>query len=116
MGGRVGILGADGVCVVLNLSNEVFEAGVGGNCGFELLVEILYVLLLERTVCGPEVSQNCERYNLGETGVIVFERLIKLLRDILLNLGLNCLVEVVVLFERYFILQFFQMLITPEYQ
>ena len=41
MGRRVGVLGADGVCVVLNLSNEVSKAGVGGNCGFERLVKVL---------------------------------------------------------------------------
>ena len=64
-------MGADGVRVVLNLSNEVFKTGVGGNCGFERFVKVLYVLLLERTVCGPEVRQNCERSNLGETGVLV---------------------------------------------
>ena len=71
MGGRVGVLGADGIRVVLNLSDEVFEAGVGRNCGFQRLVKVLYALLLERTVCGPEVRQNFERSNLGETGVLV---------------------------------------------
>ena len=70
MGGRLGVLGADGVCVVLNLSDEVFESGVGGNCGFERLVKVLFVLLLKSTVCGPEVRKNCERLNLGETGVL----------------------------------------------
>ena len=67
-------MGADGVCVVLNLGDEVFESGVGGNCGFKRLVEILYVLLLERTVGGPEVSQDCECSDLGETGDLVFEQ------------------------------------------
>ena len=58
MVGRVGILCADSVCVVFNLGDEVFEAGVGGNGGFDLLVEILDVLLLEGTVGGPEVGQD----------------------------------------------------------
>ena len=58
------------------------------------------VLLLERTVCGLEVSQNCERSNLGETSDLVFERSIKFLRDVLLNLGIYGLVNVVVLFEQ----------------
>ena len=49
---------ADGVFVVFDLGDKFFEAGVGGNDGFELLVEILDVLLLERTVCGPEVGQD----------------------------------------------------------
>ena len=49
---------ADGVCVVFDMDDEVFEAGVGGNGGFELLVEILDVLLLEGTVGGPEVGQD----------------------------------------------------------
>ena len=93
-------MGADGVCVVLNLIDEVFEAGVYVNCGFEGLVKILYVLLLEPTVCGPEVSQYCERSNLGETGDLVFERSIELLRGIMLNLGLYGLVNVVVLLEK----------------
>ena len=101
-------MGSDGVCVVLNLSDEVFEAGVGGNCGFERLVKVLYVLLLERTVCCPEVSQNCECYNLGETGVLVLERTIELLRDILLNLGLYSFVNVVVIFEQSEILDVFR--------
>ena len=57
MGGRAGILCADGVCVVFDLGDKVSEAGVGGNSGFELLVEILDVLLLEGTVGGPEVGQ-----------------------------------------------------------
>ena len=91
-------MGADGVCVLLNLSDDVFKAGLCGNCGFERLVKILYVLLLERTVCGPEVSQNCERSNLGETGVLVFECSIKLLRGVLLNLSIYGLFDVVVLF------------------
>ena len=65
-------MGADGICVVFNLSDEVFVAGVGKNGSFELLVEILDVLLLEQTVCGPEVSQDCERSDLGETGDIYF--------------------------------------------
>ena len=90
----------DGVYVVFNLGDEVFEAGVFGNGGFERPIKIVYVFLLEKTVCGPEVSQNCERYNLGETGVIVFGPSIKLLRDILLNLGLYGLVDVLVIFEQ----------------
>ena len=49
---------ADGVCVVFDLGDEVFEAGVGGNGGFELLVKVLDVLLLEGTVGGPEVGQD----------------------------------------------------------
>ena len=55
----------------VTLSDKVFKSGVGGNCGFERLVKFLYILLLERTVCGPEVRQTCERSNLGETGVLV---------------------------------------------
>ena len=57
MGGRVGILCAEGVCFVFNIGDEVFKAGVGGNGGFELLVKILDVLLFEGTVGGPEVGQ-----------------------------------------------------------
>ena len=49
---------ADGVCVVFDLGDEVFEAGVGGNGGFELLVKILDVPFLEGTVGGPEVDQD----------------------------------------------------------
>ena len=48
----------DGVCVVFDLGNKVFEAGVGGNGGFGILVGILDVLLLEGTVGGPEVGQD----------------------------------------------------------
>ena len=81
------------------MRDEVFEAGVGENCDFERLVKVLYVLLLERTVCGPEVRQNCERSKLGETGILVLYRTIKLLRDIFLNLGFYGLVHVVVFFE-----------------
>ena len=72
LGGRVGILCADGVCVVLNLGNKVFKADVVINGGFELLVKILDVLILEQTVCGPEVSQDCECLELRETGDIFF--------------------------------------------
>ena len=90
-------MGADGVCVVLNLGDEVFEAGVGGNCGFKRLVGILYVLLLEQTAGVPEMSQDCERSDLREISDLVFERSIELPRDILLNLGLYGLVDVVVL-------------------
>ena len=52
------MLSADSVCVVFDMGGEVFEAGVGGNGSFELLVKILDILLLERTVCGPEVGQD----------------------------------------------------------
>ena len=48
---------ADGVCFVFDMGDEVFEAGVGGNGGFELLVKILDVLLFEGTVGGLEVGQ-----------------------------------------------------------
>ena len=82
------------------MSNEVFGSDVCGNGSFERLVVILDVLLLEQTVCGPEVSQDCERYDLVEPGDLVFERSIELLRDILLNLGLYSLVTVVVLLKQ----------------
>ena len=82
------------------MSDEVFKAGVGRNSGFKLLVKILDVLLLERTVCGPEVSQDCECSDLGETGDLVFERSIEILQDILLNLGLYGLVNIVVLLKQ----------------
>ena len=72
MGGRVGILCADGVSVVFNLGDKFFEAGVGGNGSFELLVEILDFLLLEGTVGGPEVGQDLKRSDLRETGDLVF--------------------------------------------
>ena len=49
---------ADGVCVVFDLGEKFFKAGVGGNGGFELLVKILDVLLLEGTVGGPEVGKD----------------------------------------------------------
>ena len=56
--------------------------------------------LLERTVCGPGVIHDCERSDLGETGDLVFERSIELLRDILLNLGLYLLADVVLLLKQ----------------
>ena len=49
---------ADGVYVVFDLGDEVFESGFVGNGGFEILVEIVDVLLLERTVGGTEVGQD----------------------------------------------------------
>ena len=89
------------------MSDEVFKAGVSGNGGFEILVEILDVLFLEQTVCGPEVSQDCERSDLGEPGDLVFECSIELLQDILLNLGLYGLVHTAVLLKQSYLLDVF---------